>query len=142
MDINLTNAAVAGVANETPQPPPVETRRVVALQGGPKAQGDPSPQHLRTSRSASAIDVVSAQKEEGRAHTPDVGNVVIEANHELERLSNTSIRFRVDQDAGELLISVVDINTDKVVRQIPSEEMVKMSARMKELQGILLNTEV
>ena len=43
MEFNVNSAAVGGAVIDALQAPPVEARRVVAMRGGPKAQGDPRP---------------------------------------------------------------------------------------------------
>lgn len=135
MEINVNSAAVGGVAVETPQAPPVEPRRVVAMRGGPKAQGDPP-----SRREAPSHEGPDAREKPAQAGS-NLESAIRKANSYLDNISQTSVRFRVDEDFGELLITVVDANTEKIVRQIPSEEMVKMAARMEELQGILLDKE-
>ncbi|WP_196137300.1 flagellar protein FlaG [Aliikangiella sp. G2MR2-5] len=60
-----------------------------------------------------------------------------------------SIRFQVDQDTGSTVISVIDRQTDETIRQIPPEELLTLSKRLKELnddlsktRGVLVKTQV
>ena len=48
-----------------------------------------------------------------------------------------SVQFKVDPDYKELIINVVDEETGKLIRQIPTEEVVKMSKAMDNLKGLL-----
>ncbi|MBF0624263.1 MAG: flagellar protein FlaG [Magnetococcales bacterium] len=49
----------------------------------------------------------------------------------------TAPQFQLDQESHKLIVRVVDKNTEEVVRQFPSEEMVAMARRMRALSGEL-----
>lgn len=66
---------------------------------------------------------------------PDLEQVVSEANTRLES-SSRSMRFRISEETGDLQIQIVDKERDKVIRSIPSDEMLRLSSRMRELSGI------
>ncbi len=51
-----------------------------------------------------------------------------------------SVRFEKDDDIGELIVKVVDQQTDEVIRQIPPEELVNLSKHLQELRGNIVNT--
>lgn len=48
-----------------------------------------------------------------------------------------SIQFKIDPDLKELIVKVVDQDTGKLIRQIPTVEVVKMSKAMDNLKGLL-----
>jgi len=48
-----------------------------------------------------------------------------------------SVQFKVDPDYKELIVKVVDQDTGKLIRQIPTEEVVKISKAMDSLKGLL-----
>jgi len=56
-------------------------------------------------------------------------------NKEMDTL-NTTIRFGFDDKTDEMYVSVIDTKDNKVIRQIPSEEAMKLAAKMRELVGI------
>ena len=47
--------------------------------------------------------------------------------------------FSYDESKASPVIKVSNINTGEVVRQIPSEEVIKMAHKIDELKGILYN---
>ena len=49
------------------------------------------------------------------------------------------LEFNVDQSSGKTIVRVVDLETQEVIRQIPSEEMVELARVLERLQGLLLN---
>lgn len=58
-----------------------------------------------------------------------------------------NLQFNVDEDSGHTVIRVVDSETDEVIRQIPSEEVLTLAKHLKGLsegqeQGLLLKEKV
>lgn len=50
---------------------------------------------------------------------------------------SVSVQFEVDPDYSELIVKVVDQDTGKLIRRIPTEEVVRMSKAMDNLKGLL-----
>jgi flagellar protein FlaG len=48
-----------------------------------------------------------------------------------------SVQFKIDPEYKELIVKVVDQDTGKLIRQIPTEDVVKMSKAMDNLKGLL-----
>lgn len=59
-------------------------------------------------------------------------------NKEMDPLK-TSIRFGFNDKVDELYISVIDTSNDRVIRKIPSEEAMRLAAKMRELVGMLFD---
>ena len=51
---------------------------------------------------------------------------------------NSSLNFYVDQDSGRLVVKVVDNETQEVIKQIPSEDALKLARSLEQLQGLLV----
>ncbi len=51
-----------------------------------------------------------------------------------------SVRFEKNDDLDELIVKIVDQQTDEVVRQIPPEELINLSKHLRELQGNIVDT--
>lgn len=64
-------------------------------------------------------------------------HAIREANHAARTLSS-SIEFSVDLDSGRTVVKVVDSNTQQLIRQMPSEEMMEISLALDRMQGMLL----
>ena len=128
MDINAASMALGGLSSERPKPSSEGAPQVRTAYSGAKPQ-------LRS--------VPEAPVKPEQAVAPEALERKVEAfNKGLQSLSQTKVRFRVDPGLEELLVSVVDTDTDEIVRQIPSEEMVEIAQRMREIQGILLDRKV
>lgn len=60
-----------------------------------------------------------------------------------------SLTFTMDEDSGRTVVKVIDKNTEQMIRQIPSEELLRVSQDIKKLQeemgqslGLLVNSKV
>ncbi|MDR2741810.1 MAG: flagellar protein FlaG [Treponema sp.] len=64
---------------------------------------------------------------------------------DLERLSlifNRKLRFHVDQESHEVIVKVIDSETDKVIKVLPPEELQRLHSRVKEAIGFLFDEQV
>jgi flagellar protein FlaG len=48
-------------------------------------------------------------------------------------IERRSLSFQVDDDYGRTIVSVIDLETEEVVRQIPSEEVVRLAKAIREI---------
>jgi flagellar protein FlaG len=55
---------------------------------------------------------------------------------------NKSLSFKVDDASGRDVITVTDKVSGELLRQIPSEEMLKLAVRLSEANGLLVKTQV
>lgn len=51
-----------------------------------------------------------------------------------------SVRFEKNDDLQQLVVKIVNQETDEVVRQIPPEELINLSKHLRELQGNIVDT--
>lgn len=63
-----------------------------------------------------------------------------ELNDVLDSL-NKGIRFNVNDDTGDVVVQVVDRASDEVIRQFPSEEVVRLRSHIHDLVGMLLDSQ-
>ena len=53
-----------------------------------------------------------------------------------------SVRFERDDIADELVVKIVDRETDEVIRQVPAEEILELRAILEDLRGNMVDTQV
>ncbi|MCQ2242160.1 flagellar protein FlaG [Treponema sp.] len=62
---------------------------------------------------------------------------------ELQRLSDMvtghKLHFNVNSELNKIVVTVVNASTNEVIRQIPSEDVQKIQARMKHAIGVLFD---
>ena len=72
---------------------------------------------------------------------------------EFSKLQGWTVNFSVEKDLDQVVIKVVDAETKSMIRQIPSEELLAISKRIKDLResdatgggsraGLLLDNEI
>ena len=83
---------------------------------------------------AKAADVTAS--EAGKASTEQTKQSLQEINKVMDALS-ISVQFQVDPDYKEAIIKVVDQQSGKVIRQFPSEDVVRISKALDNLKGLL-----
>ena len=49
-----------------------------------------------------------------------------------------SLQFSIDEDIGVAVVKVIDTESKKVIRQIPSEEVIDIAKALDKLQGLLV----
>lgn len=63
----------------------------------------------------------------------------------LEGLSshqNVGLAYVIDRETHSVIIKVIDRDTNEIIRQVPSEEMTKLRAVMRDLFGLLFKAKV
>ncbi|MDR0784528.1 MAG: flagellar protein FlaG [Treponema sp.] len=61
---------------------------------------------------------------------------------ELDRISftlNTKLKFSIDRESHEILVKVIDPETDKVIKILPPEELRRLHYKIKEAVGIIFD---
>jgi flagellar protein FlaG len=62
----------------------------------------------------------------------------VEKIQEFIRKAASDIEFSIDEDSGRTVVKVVDRETEEVIRQIPSQEMLDLAQALDKLQGLLI----
>jgi flagellar protein FlaG len=69
-------------------------------------------------------------------------NEIQKTTSDLEHISiafNRRLKFVLDQESREILIKVIDRETDKVIKVLPPEELQRLHSRIKETMGFLFD---
>lgn len=78
--------------------------------------------------------------EKAKLTPTEVVDIVQKANKALQS-SDSSLKFMVDKDSGSQVVQLVDRETQEVLRQIPSVEMLKIAKAIEKMQGVLVSTQ-
>ncbi len=112
--INNTNMDVSGVSNA------VVTERPEASQSAKKANTE--------NVALQSEDVTRADAE-----------AMVDALKELTETLQTKLNFSVDEGTNDIVVKVIDRDTDTVIKQIPPESMLELQEKMQDLTGFLLS---
>ena len=97
------------------------TQQQQALNSGPRPGSNVQPETPATSASANQVQ-----------------QAVEEIQQTMEKLAQ-NLQFSIDKDTGITVITVLDSQTQEVIRQIPTEEAVSIARTLDKVQGLLFN---
>ena len=122
-----------GTSAQKPEPSAdVDQTAAVGTVSRPTTQEVPPQELIREQREAKETEAVSEV---------DLGDAVQRINDHMQMIRR-DLQFSMDDEHGQLVVKVIDRQTEEVVRQIPSEQALKLSTRLEELRGMLLEAEV
>ncbi|MDH3637355.1 MAG: flagellar protein FlaG [Gammaproteobacteria bacterium] len=77
-------------------------------------------------------------KQDAQVNERDLGSVV-ESLNAIAQTVRRQLEFSVDQDSGRTVIKIMDFDTQEVIRQIPPEELLRLSQLLNDAQGLIIN---
>jgi flagellar protein FlaG len=96
-----------------------------------------SPPSLRKEAGFSASDklhlATSPPEAEGQESTADLVEKLQSQMQDIQR----DLSFSVDDSTGDVVVRVIDGESGKIVRQIPSEEILRLTERLDEMRSLL-----
>lgn len=113
-------------------------------------QGLSAPPHISTSEQIGssagennfyAVDTEKQSKEIKRATDEKIARIT-ELMDSYVRSIQKDIKIKVNSDTGDISVKVISEETGKVIREIPSQEMLALAARMEEISGVLFDQKV
>lgn len=108
------------------------------------SQSKPSKASEAVQRSESAANARSAFQDLGEKSAAVQGEQVEELVEELNELVQQverQLQFSIDEDSGRTVIRVIDSATERVIREIPPEEILTLRRRLGDVRGVLFKTE-
>lgn len=117
--------------------------------GSPAASSDAArQQHSRKAEVQPAVSqAVQVEKTVGSSasvkatpSTEALSETVSRLN-EVVQVVKRDLQFRVDDDSGRTVITVLDSETEEVIRQIPPERVLTLAKNIESLKGVLFTAE-
>jgi flagellar protein FlaG len=104
----------------------------------------PAPSGAAPAVASSAAAQTSAQKAAPAPQTEPA--IAVESIQELAdrigeqiNIERRNLSFSIDDSTGNVVVQVIDAETDEVIRQVPSEEFQRLAQAMADLRGRLLD---
>jgi flagellar protein FlaG len=126
----LTPAWSTQAATVTPSLPAVVSAK--------PARAAPTPSPAREIAASSG----AAPKPHAQARLTEALAKAAQQIEEYLRSSGRDLEFRIDEATGRTVVSVRDPQTGEVIRQIPSEEALRIAQHLDVHTAVLLNTTV
>jgi flagellar protein FlaG len=106
----------------------------------------PASQVVGTARQAEATPETSGAQQtqnaaQGPAKVPPSSEQLTQAVKQIQdviKQTANSLQFSIDEDIGVTVVKVIDTESKKVIRQIPSEEVLDIAKALDKLQGLLV----
>ena len=136
---NLPSATLANVAQTRPSvSPPDNSVAVGSAQAIASGAAQPS--------ASESIASVAEQTRTGKAQSLDsltelseeIKEAIATLNNVLERSPTKAIIFRDDQ-LNRYIVKIADKNSGEIIREIPSEAMLKFARNLREIKGLLFD---
>ncbi len=111
-------------------------------QGVDRAEVKGSEQEARQADEVRVRQVDAAEKSEAKALADQDAADIKERLDKIESKlaqGGVELKFKLREESGELQVEVLDAASEKVVRKLPPDELIKLSASMEEFSTGFLN---
>ncbi|RKD32338.1 flagellar biosynthesis protein FlaG [Thermohalobacter berrensis] len=88
------------------------------------------------------VEAGVVNNEENKKVSEDELIHAIEKANESVKIYDRRLEFSIHEKTKEIIVKVIDTNTDEVIREIPPKKILDMVAKMWELAGILVDEKV
>ena len=96
-------------------------------------------------KAAEKVETERKAKDEA-IQEPQIDNNKVAPEELLQQIKNLteegtySVRFEKDERANQLVVKIIDRDTDEMIRQVPAEELLELSAMLEDMRGNIVNT--
>lgn len=52
------------------------------------------------------------------------------------------LRVQIDESTNQVITQIINTDTNEVIRQVPAQELVELAHKLRELVGVLFDTEI
>jgi flagellar protein FlaG len=57
-------------------------------------------------------------------------------------LANKRLKFSINDDLGQVVVKVIDANTNKVIKELPPKELQRLHVRIREAVALLIDESI
>jgi flagellar protein FlaG len=108
-----------------------------------KGQPVDGAQHvIGTKGAAAAMQKPQGRAEEEKKSDDEALSDTVSDLNELVQNMRRELQFSLEKESGELVVKVIDTETDEVVRQIPPEEVIELRRRLSDAAGAIFRESV
>jgi len=109
------------------------TKRADSTAGGPATAAESA-----KNRSEQLVKPATVRTSEAPSDSAEAGGVATPVVNGFKFLVQ-GLKFSVDEETGRQIIKVVDVESGKLIRQIPSEEVLDFLRQLEQLKGAVLS---
>jgi len=71
-----------------------------------------------------------------------IAEIALDLQNKMQVLHNVDLNFSVHEASGKIMVTVVNEDTGKVIREIPSRELLELAAKLEEAIGLIFDKKV
>lgn len=105
------------------------------------ARGAPDPRIYETRVQRPPVDSRAARPQPEPPLTRDIRETLDSLEKLISRF-NRRFEFVLDEQINRIVVKVIDRETDKLIKEIPPEEIQHLIARLRETMGLLVDEEI
>ncbi len=110
-----------------------------STQGSVSNQNSPKLQESLTQAEQVQVEIdKSSEEQKIQEQKQKLNELAQQLNKELNPL-NTNVTFGFNEDIEGLFVTVSEKDTNRIIRKIPSDEAMRLMAKMKEVVGIIFD---
>jgi flagellar protein FlaG len=120
----------------------IEEMQKIGVQLNPAGEVKPAAAQRVATASVQAQKAQAAEKIRdagSQAITQESFQETLDSLNEAVSILNHRLSFKLDDSTGRMMTKVVDRETNEVIREFPSKEMIAFVERFQEFIGLLLN---
>jgi flagellar protein FlaG len=93
---------------------------------------------------AAAADVPATPAVQPAVQSTDrkTTQAAVNTANEVALASGSAVEFSIDEGSGGTIVRVIDTRTKEVIRQLPSEDMLRLRHALSTLQGLMFDQKV
>lgn len=84
----------------------------------------------------------SSNQPSGQQMSTEEVKEMVESFQEMSETIQTKLSFSVDEENNKVVVKIFDKESDELIRQFPSEEMLALQGKMSDLAGFLFDQKV
>ena len=78
------------------------------------------------------VKYLEAETETLKSSTADIQQLA-------DSVINRKLQFSIERELDSVIIKIIDLNTDEVIKEIPSEDIQKLKIRIRKTTGLLFD---
>lgn len=129
-------AEAATRITSTSLPNPISSSDAINITDG--KQPDKTNTQIKDDKQLSSAANAQEQRNAGELTMGELEEAVGQLN-DVARLFNKQYSFSVDEDTNQYVIKIMDSDSGDVIRQIPPENLLKLSSRIGRMVGMFIN---
>ncbi len=120
----------------------------LTMAAAPNGAGDvvPSPETHEEIKYEPPDDISSANKEtasntDTTVNQKELEKTIVNINKMIESM-DTSLQFYIHKDSGRIAVKVINNKSKEVIREIPSEEILNLAAKLNDTTGLIIDKKI